>query len=139
MTWLYHVAYPAVLVPGVDLHAAAVVGVLEQAVVLKEQPGALAQTLALVLVVLLDQLLHQLQQALCVSRIPLGQVLERESERLLDGFKETVHLNLDRFKGTVHLNVDGVEETVHSNVETLKGRPLNHFLNFNMASGEIVI
>lgn len=82
--WLYHVAYPAVLVPGVDLHASAIVGVLEQAIVLEEQPGALAQTL--VLVVLLDQLLHQLQQALRVPRIPLDQVLERESERLLEGF-----------------------------------------------------
>ena len=81
MKWLYHVAYPAVLVPGVDLHAAAVVGVLEQAVILEEQPGALAQTLALILVVLLDKLLHQLKQALRVPRIPLDQVLERERVR----------------------------------------------------------
>ena len=40
--WLYHVAYPAVLVPGVDLHAPAIVEVLEQAIVLEDQPGALA-------------------------------------------------------------------------------------------------
>ena len=74
-------AYPAVFAPGVDLHAASIVGVLEQAVVLEEQPRALSEALALVLVVLLDQLLHQLEQALGVARIPLDQVLNERERR----------------------------------------------------------
>lgn len=73
----YAVPYPAVLASSVDLHVAAVVRILQQAVVLKEQPGALAQALALVLVVLLDELLHQLEQTLGVSGIPLHQVLKQ--------------------------------------------------------------
>lgn len=74
-------AYPAVLPPGINLHVAAVVGILQQTVVLEEQPGALAQTLALVLVILLDELLHQLEQTLRVPGIPLDQVLRWKSER----------------------------------------------------------
>lgn len=68
-------AYPAVLLPGVNLHVVAVVGILQQTVVLEEQPGALAQALALVVVVLLDELLHQLEQTLRVPSIPVDQVL----------------------------------------------------------------
>lgn len=74
-------AYPAVLPPGINLHVAAVVGILQQAVVLEEQPGALAQALALVVVILLDELLHQLEQTLRVPSIPLDQVLRWESEQ----------------------------------------------------------
>lgn len=73
-------AHPAVLPPGINLHVAAVVGILQQAVVLEEQPGALAQALALVVVILLDELLHQLEQTLGVPSIPLDQVLRWESE-----------------------------------------------------------
>lgn len=69
------VAYPAVLPPGINLHVAAIVGILQQAVVLKEQPGALSQTLALVVVILLDEFLHQLEQTFRVPSIPLDQVL----------------------------------------------------------------
>lgn len=67
--------YPAVLPPGINLHVAAVVGILQQTVVLEEQPGALAQSLALVVVILLDELLHQLEQTLGVPGIPVNQVL----------------------------------------------------------------
>ncbi|TNN47660.1 hypothetical protein EYF80_042150 [Liparis tanakae] len=74
------VAYPAVLASGVDLHVAAVVGILQQAVVLEEQPGAFAQPLALVVVVLLEELLHQLQQAFWIPRVPPDQVLRKRPE-----------------------------------------------------------
>lgn len=74
-------AYPAVLPPGINLHVAAIVGILQQTVILEEQPGALAQALALVVVVLLDELLHQLEQTLRVPSIPVNQVLRWKSER----------------------------------------------------------
>lgn len=45
--------YPAVLASGVDLHTASIVRVVQQAVVLEEQTGTVAQPLALVLMVLL--------------------------------------------------------------------------------------
>lgn len=73
-------AYPAVLPPGINLHVAAVVGILQQTVVLEEQPGALAQSLALVVVILLDELLHQLEQTLGIPSIPVNQVLWWKSE-----------------------------------------------------------
>lgn len=69
------VAYPAVLASSINLHVAAVVGILQQAIILKEQSRALSQTLVLVEVVLLDKLLHQLEQTLWVPSIPLDQVL----------------------------------------------------------------
>lgn len=75
------VAYPAVLAPGIDLHVAAVVGIVQQTVVLEEQPGALAQTLALVEVVLLQKLLHQLQQAFRIPSVPADQVLRRHEDK----------------------------------------------------------
>lgn len=68
-------AHPAVLPAGVNLHVAAVVGILQQTVVLEEQPGALAQALALVVVILLDELLHKLEQTLRVPSVPVDQVL----------------------------------------------------------------
>lgn len=74
-------AHPAVLPPGINLHVAAVVGILQQTVILEEQPRALAQALALVLVILLDELLHQLEQTLRVRSVPLDQVLRRKSEQ----------------------------------------------------------
>lgn len=68
--------YPAVLlVSSINLHVAAVARILQQAIVLKEQPGAFAETLALVVVVLLDKLLHQLEQTFWVPGIPLDQML----------------------------------------------------------------
>lgn len=69
------VTYPAVFPSGINFHVAAIVGILQQAVILKEQPGAFSQTLALVVVVLLDKLLHQLEQTFWVPSIPLDQVL----------------------------------------------------------------
>lgn len=82
-------AHPAVLPPSINLHVAAVVGILEQAVVLEEQPGALAQSLALVVVILLDELLHQLEQTLRVPSIPLDQVLRWKSEQRCEHVRAT--------------------------------------------------
>lgn len=71
------VTYPAVFFPGINFHVSAVIWILQQAVILKEQPGALSQTFTLVVMVLLDQFLHQLEQTLGVSSIPLDQVLRK--------------------------------------------------------------
>lgn len=73
-------SYPAVLSSSVNLHVATIVGILQQAIILKEQPGAFSQTVALVLVVLLDELLHQLKQTFRVPRIPLDQMLRKKHE-----------------------------------------------------------
>lgn len=69
------IAYPAVFLSGVNFHVSAVIWIFQQAVILKEQPWAVSQTFALVVMVLLDQFLHQLEQTLGVCSIPLDQVL----------------------------------------------------------------
>lgn len=70
--------YPAVLAAGIDLHTASIVRVFQQAVIFEEQAGTIAQPLALVLMVLLQQLFHQLQETLRFTRIPRHQVLPEE-------------------------------------------------------------
>lgn len=71
------VTYPAVFLPGINFHVSAVIWIFHQAVVLKEQPGALSQTFALVVMILLDEFLHQLEQTLRVCSIPLDEVLRK--------------------------------------------------------------
>lgn len=87
-------SYPAVLSSGVNLHVTAIVGILQQAIILKEQPGAFSQTVALVLVVLLDELLHQLEQTFRVPRIPLDQMLRSSPGEKHEERHKTSHLSL---------------------------------------------
>ncbi len=73
--------YPAVLAAGIYLHTGPIVGVFQQAVIFEEQAGAVTKPLALVLMVLLQQLFHQLQETLRFTHIPWRQVLPEERER----------------------------------------------------------
>ena len=114
--------YPAVFAPSVDLHAASIVRVLEQAVVLEEQPRALSEALALVLVVLLDQLLHQLEQALGVARIPLDQVLNEMERRewLWGDLKGTLEYGIQIALGFLHFRVVDKSPMFYINICSFK-------------------
>lgn len=74
--------YPAVLASSVDLHTAPIVGVFQQAAIFKEQAGTVTKPLALVLMILLQQLFHQLQETLRFTRVPRHQVLPEERKRV---------------------------------------------------------
>lgn len=71
------VTYPAVFLSSINFHVAGIIWIFQQAVILKEQPGALSQTFTLVVMVLLDKFLHELQQTFRVSSIPLDEVLRK--------------------------------------------------------------
>lgn len=75
------VTYPAVFLSSINFHVSAIIWVFQQAVVLKEQPGALSQTFTLVVMILLDEFLHQLEQTLGVFSVPLDQVLRKTPAR----------------------------------------------------------